>query len=143
MQGPKMCALLAVALAVSSCDSGSSDPSADGAAAQPASEETAAVSASEPAVGATGVPIDPAAKTVLIVNAPAVVSLSAQNRVAGLGAQQAETQRKIGRFMEGYARSLDDPAAKDRLVEQNAADLEVYKRQSLELYNAQRALEGK
>ena len=49
-------------------------------------------------------------------------------------------QRAIEQFVDQYQQKLADPTAREQLVQSSAADLEIYKRQSLELYNAQRAL---
>ena len=137
----KICALAAIAWAIAGCDSSPNPAAEDAAAAASVSGDGSEPAVADPVlVGATGVPIDPTAKTVLVVNAPAVVSASAVSHVAGLQAQQRETQSRLTTFMDDYSRSLDDPAARQRLTERSAADLEIYKRQALELYNAQRAL---
>ncbi len=136
------CALIGTVMAVSSCDSIAPPP---GAAVEQAPAVTISEESSNPvvAVGATGLPIDPAAKTVIVVSAPGVVSASAAKRVADLEAQQRSTQTRLDHFVSEYQESLDDPAARERLVEGRAADFETYKAQSLELYKAQRTLAGK
>jgi hypothetical protein len=132
---------IAAIAAVSGCDSIAPPPAStvDGAPPVTISEE----SKPEVAVGATGIPIDSAAKTVVVVSAPGVLSASAAQRVANLEAQQRGTQARLEQFVGEYQQSLDDPAARERLVESRAADFETYKSQSLELYKAQRALAGK
>lgn len=130
-------ALIGMALVVFGCDS---DAPTSGAAVEPAEVTITETSNSALAVGATGEPIDAAAKTVIVVSAPGIVSPSAARRVADLEAQQRDTQARIEQFVDRYQAKLDDPAAREQLVRSSAADLEIYKRQSLELYNAQRTL---
>jgi hypothetical protein len=130
-------ALIGMALVVFGCDSDAPTPAA---AVEPAAVTITEPSNSEAPVGATGEPIDAAAKTVIVVSAPGIVSTSAVRRVADLETQQRDTQARIEQFVDRYQEKLDDPAAREQLVQSSAADLELYKRQSLELYNAQRAL---
>jgi hypothetical protein len=91
------------------------------------------------AVGATGVPIDPSRKTVLVVVPPGEI-LEPDKHVARLEQQHEKTQADLTKLMKSYARNLSNSQSKQKLGAQMADDLEAYKRQSLELYQVQRQL---
>ena len=88
-------------------------------------------------LGASGVPIDPAKKTVHVVNASGK-SQKPKQTAAQLRAQQAKTHARLAKHIENYSGNINNAEGKEKLTTEMAGDLEAYKRQSLELYKMQR-----
>lgn len=102
--------------------------------ADPLQQSTAA--SEQRPLGATGVPIDPAKKTVHVGNALGKTQKPKQT-TAQLRAQQAKTHSRLAKHIESYSGNIDNVRGKEKVTTEMAGDLETYKRQSLELYKRQ------
>ena len=127
---PLLSLLLAAFLASAGCGNGS-------VGKQPAIVQPAS-SAEQRPLGVTGVPIDPAKKTVLVVNAPSQ-AVSPQQSMSQLQSEQQKTEAKLAKLMKSYSGNINNAKTKDKLTKEMSGQLEDYKRQSLELYRLQRA----
>jgi len=88
--------------------------------------------------GQTGIPIDPTKKTVVIEDDRDLKSSASQARIEALETKQAHTQQRLARFMSSYANNVNDHRGTRKLTAAADQDLEAYKRQTLDLYNARR-----
>ncbi len=118
-----------MALGLAAC--GQDSPPREGAASAPP-----AITAEERQVGATGIPIDPTQKTVVVVTPPGAAR-TPQEQMTELQAQNARTEAQIAARMQTYSGNLGSAETKDRVAGQMSDDLEAYKQQSLEIYRLQ------
>jgi len=125
-----MAVLFAVIATASGCGRASSNK-------QPIPAQSAQQADPRP-VGVTGIPIDPAKKEVVVVNAPTQAA-SPQQMVAQMHQQHEKTEAQLNKLMKDYAGNIHNAKTKDKLAQEMSGQLEVYKRQSLELYKVQRA----
>ena len=87
-------------------------------------------------LGANGLAIDPTKKKVIVVNAPSY-GHGVDKKIAGLKAQHAKTGEKLTKMIGKYSRNIGNSASSAKIAAEMDKDLEVYKRQSLELYKTQ------
>jgi hypothetical protein len=132
MNARRLVTLLGISLSVAAC---SPDRTT---ASRTAPESVPAIAADAPQVGATGIPIDPDKKKVVVIT-PSGAERTREQAMAELQAQNAKTGAEIAARMQTYSENLDSNEAKARLAAEMADDLDAYKKQSLEMYKLQQA----
>lgn len=122
---------LTMAMAGTGCGSGSSDK-------VPVPATTTPATAEQRQLGATGVPIDPDKKTVVVVVPPGEAKTSEQ-RLAQLQAESKKTEVRLSKLINNYSNNVDNAKSKAKLSADMSKDLDTYKHQSLQLFKAQQA----
>lgn len=136
MKATRVIAVLGIAFCVASCSPDKSTPSR-----ARDTQSLPTITPDEPQKGATGIPIDPSKKDVVIVT-PSGAARTPQESMQELQVQNAKTGAAIDAHMRTYSENLHDPDTKARVAKEMADDLETYKRQSLEMYRLQKQNEG-
>ena len=116
----------------SGCGSGSSNKA-------PVPATTAPPATEQPQMGATGVPIDPAKKTVVVVVPPGGEAKTREQQLVQLQAENKKTEERLSKLIASYSDNVDNAKSKAKLSADMSKDLEAYKHQSLQLFKAQQA----
>ena len=123
---------LMLACLVAGCDSPQTGKSADVVS-------KVEVVTEQPATGETGVVIDPGMKTLTIVNDKGRAK-QLNEQISRLNAENVATQAQLSGRIAEYSDNIHDPAMKESVATEMVADLETYKRQTLDLYKKQQEL---
>ena len=123
---------LGLVMGLAGCGPGATDQ-------QGAADALPAIAGEEHQVGATGIPIDPSQKKVVVVTPPGSAR-TPQQQMSELQAQNARTEARIATGMKTYSGNLGNAEARDRVASGMNDDLEAYKKQSLELYKLQQQM---
>lgn len=121
-----------MALIGTGCGSGSSNKT------PPVPAVTTPATAEQRPVGATGVPIDPDKKTVVVVVPPGEAGTREQQLVQ-LQVENKKTEARLSKLIDNYSKNVDSAKTKSKVSADMSKDLDAYKQQSLQLFKAQQA----